>query len=141
MSSRFSIILCVYIYQQWSHWRIYSISCMHSFKTRPGPAGRPDRPGAGAGPGWKKIGKGKTWRDPAKTGQKLDYDLLIFFFTKIISFWFFLKKKWTRATRWPGQNPGSKPWTGLVTRSSMKTMIACEFKYLEINLNLFWCNY
>jgi hypothetical protein len=59
----------------------------------------------------EKIKKKKscmTWRvDLARPDQKLGCNLLIFFFTKTISFWFFKKK----LTWWPSQNPKPRPWT------------------------------
>jgi hypothetical protein len=42
-----------------------------------------------------------------------------FFFTKMMSFWFFLKL--TRATWWPGQNPEPGPRTGPATGPDIKT--------------------
>jgi len=88
---------------------------------KPGLARRVDpglgRPGAGTGPGWRKNGGRKNPAWPSKTGCKLVDFCFFCFFTKTTSFWFF-KKKLTRPTQWPGQNPKPGPWTG----PGLKTM-------------------
>jgi len=77
----------------------------------------------------EKTGKEKTWCDPAdptgwpgKTRSKPGCNPLTFvFFTKMTSFW--LKKKLTRLTWWPDQNPEPEPWTGPATKPGLKTML------------------
>jgi hypothetical protein len=118
-------------------WSIYS------FKTWPGPAGRPDtRPIRD----WnqavlkKKQGKKKSgvirltrrpsW--PGKTRLKTRLQPVDFFFTKTKSFWFFLIKKLTWATRWSGQNLKSGSWTRPATGLGLQTM-SWRFKIFSRN--------
>ena len=72
------------------------------------------RSGIGTELGWRKNKKSlwlsMTWRlDPAKPGQKLDCNLLIFFLSKRRRFDFFKNRNWPGR---PGQNLESRFWTG-----------------------------
>jgi hypothetical protein len=73
----------------------------------------PSRPGAGTGPGWrKKMGRKNLmwagWPGQDPVANPLTFD---FFFTKMMSFWFFLKKNWPGRPGDPvkTQNPGLEP--------------------------------
>jgi hypothetical protein len=74
------------------------LTLKYSFKTRFSPTGRP---GARTGPGWRKnMGrKNPVWpgdlANPVKNSVATRW---VLFFTKTMSFWFFLKKK-----SWPGR--------------------------------------
>jgi hypothetical protein len=109
-------------------WLQQSLSAWeHSFETRPGPAGHP---GARTGPGWRKNEgrKNPVWPDwPGRLTQwpgckPVDFYYFFIFFTKTMSFWFFLK------TNWPGQNPEPGPWAG----PGLKTMLESIRLFFEI---------
>jgi hypothetical protein len=117
----------------------------HIFETRPGPTGRPRTRGWNRTELKKKREKkkpGVTWLtrrvDLARPGCKLvDFCFFFCFFLLKRRRFDFLKKKLTRPTWWPGQNPEPGLWTGPATGPGLKTMtIILSNIFLKTNINV-----
>ena len=98
------LFLLLFVWENMSYIYIYIHCSIHSFETRPSPAGRPGTRN------WSQaeLKKNRKRKNPAWPGDPVDF--CFFFFTKTTLFWF-KKKELIRATRWPGQNlkPGLGP--------------------------------